>query len=591
MLGELGLDGRIRPVAGTIAAAEGAARAGSPRVLCSAESSAGGVARGRRGGRRQAPRRGRRIPPRRGRDRAAVPGRRPAPAARAPRSRRGPRTGTRPSGPRASGRRVPQPAARGPARDREDDARAPVASILPPLPRSEALEVMRIHSVAATLRAAAGVASPHRRSGRLITAPRGRRRRRRYRPPAGEVSLAHRGVLLLDELPEFPRSVLEALRQPLEDGVVSVARVGGRELFPARFRLVADDEPLPVRWARPCGPRLLVHAVPESRPTEKVLARAARSVRPRRRDAEAARGGARAADARTETTSAASRWRSARAESARTPRGHAWSSTPPRWRLTHPGGGRYRRRRRRAPRRRDEAPGTAVRDRRPASAGSRGDGMDAHDLERLRARQRGQDRRRAARDRLPCPGGTCEQEVVAPRGRELEGSTAALRPRTSARSAVGRRARVVVRGRRLDRVLASEVSDGLGDVPDANRLDARQRRLPRRLRRAEEARKAGASGAFGGHDRPHDGPDAAVEPELADTRVLREPVGGTCPDAASTVRRSRLEARSLLAERPGARLTVISLPGHSRSGVDPAADACFASWGAVGQPTMENDGC
>jgi magnesium chelatase family protein len=46
-------------------------------------------------------------------------------------------------------------------------------------------------------------------------------------------------VLLLDELPEFPRSVLEALRQPLEDGVVSVARVGGCALFPARFRLVA----------------------------------------------------------------------------------------------------------------------------------------------------------------------------------------------------------------------------------------------------------------------------------------------------------------------------------------------------------------
>ncbi len=46
-------------------------------------------------------------------------------------------------------------------------------------------------------------------------------------------------MLLLDELPEFPRPVLEALRQPLEDGVVSVARVGGRALFPARFRLVA----------------------------------------------------------------------------------------------------------------------------------------------------------------------------------------------------------------------------------------------------------------------------------------------------------------------------------------------------------------
>jgi magnesium chelatase family protein len=56
-------------------------------------------------------------------------------------------------------------------------------------------------------------------------------------------------VLLLDELPEFPRSVLEALRQPLEDGVVSVARVGGRALFPARFRLVATMN------LCPCGGR------------------------------------------------------------------------------------------------------------------------------------------------------------------------------------------------------------------------------------------------------------------------------------------------------------------------------------------------
>jgi magnesium chelatase family protein len=56
-------------------------------------------------------------------------------------------------------------------------------------------------------------------------------------------------VLLLDELPEFPRSVLEALRQPLEDGVVSVARVGGRALFPASFRLVATMN------LCPCGGR------------------------------------------------------------------------------------------------------------------------------------------------------------------------------------------------------------------------------------------------------------------------------------------------------------------------------------------------
>jgi magnesium chelatase family protein len=58
-------------------------------------------------------------------------------------------------------------------------------------------------------------------------------------PRPGEVTLAHRGVLLLDELPEFSRMLLEALRQPLEDGAVAVARVGGRAVFPARFQLVA----------------------------------------------------------------------------------------------------------------------------------------------------------------------------------------------------------------------------------------------------------------------------------------------------------------------------------------------------------------
>jgi len=79
-------------------------------------------------------------------------------------------------------------------------------------------------------------------------------------PRPGEVSLAHCGVLMLDELPEFPRSVLEALRQPLEDGVVSVARVGGRCLFPARFRLVATMN------LCPCGgrgdPRLACSCTP-----------------------------------------------------------------------------------------------------------------------------------------------------------------------------------------------------------------------------------------------------------------------------------------------------------------------------------------
>jgi magnesium chelatase family protein len=68
-------------------------------------------------------------------------------------------------------------------------------------------------------------------------------------PRPGEVSLAHLGVLLMDELPEFPRSVLESLRQPLEDGVVSVARVGGHALFPARFQLVGTMNMCP------CGAR------------------------------------------------------------------------------------------------------------------------------------------------------------------------------------------------------------------------------------------------------------------------------------------------------------------------------------------------
>jgi magnesium chelatase family protein len=122
-------------------------------------------------------------------------------------------------------------------------------SVLPPLTRDEALEVTRIHSVAGTLPPGAGLLTtppfraPHHGASAAAVIGGG------AVPRPGEVTLAHCGVLLLDELPEFPRSVLEALRQPLEDGVVSVARVGGRALFPARFRLVATMN------LCPCGAR------------------------------------------------------------------------------------------------------------------------------------------------------------------------------------------------------------------------------------------------------------------------------------------------------------------------------------------------
>jgi magnesium chelatase family protein len=111
--------------------------------------------------------------------------------------------------------------------------------ILPPLTDDEVLQVTRIHSVA-------GLLSPERP---VVTAPPFRAPHHTAStaaivgggpgPRPGEASLAHRGVLFLDELPEFQRPSLEALRQPLEDGWVSVARVGGRAVFPARFQLVA----------------------------------------------------------------------------------------------------------------------------------------------------------------------------------------------------------------------------------------------------------------------------------------------------------------------------------------------------------------
>src|SRR5262249_35987904 len=121
--------------------------------------------------------------------------------------------------------------------------------VLPPLSPDETLEVTRIHSVAGVLPpgqplvAAPPFRAPHHGASAAAIVGGG------SVPRPGEVSLAHRGVLLLDELREFSRAVLEALRQPLEDGCVSVSRVGGAALFPAAFRLVGTMNMCP------CGGR------------------------------------------------------------------------------------------------------------------------------------------------------------------------------------------------------------------------------------------------------------------------------------------------------------------------------------------------
>jgi magnesium chelatase family protein len=120
--------------------------------------------------------------------------------------------------------------------------------ILPPLTYPEALEVTRIYSAAGLLAGGGLVAArpfrhPHHSASAVAMVGGGAAAR------PGEISLAHRGVLFMDEFPEFPRQVLEHLREPLEDGTITVSRAAGTNTYPAKFLLIAAKNPCPCGYA------------------------------------------------------------------------------------------------------------------------------------------------------------------------------------------------------------------------------------------------------------------------------------------------------------------------------------------------------